>query len=159
MGQKVWGQGLTIKVLLKFRCDPCGSGTRCISCIWLVAFCHGFKDDIKFNETVFTVPFKQPYIEMYENLRDGIILGDFTDQEVESFLGATHSAIARDCLLCKDVSKLNKIRKHVLSGVKNSEKGTKILSRLKLLLKWLIKHLVFSKNCQKIWLELSMKPL
>ena len=109
---------------MKFRCDPCGSGTRCISCIWLVAFCHGFKDDIK-NDTFFTFPFKQPYIEMYENLRDGIILGDFTDQEVESFLGATHSAIARDCLFCKDVPILNRIRKHVQSGVKKLKRKNK----------------------------------
>ena len=126
--QRWLGGGMTLKKedesLTKFRCDPCGSGTRCISCMWLVAFCHGFKDEIKLNDTLFNVPFKEPYIDMYENLRDGIILGDFTDQDIESFLGATHSAISRDCRICEDVQSSTGLVNMYYQDLKASKDGT-----------------------------------
>ena len=90
-----------------------------MNCIWLVAFCHGFKDDIKLNDTEYLIPFKEPYIEMYENLKDGIILGDFSQQNIIDFLGLTQSALSKDCYgECKNISKLKKIRNLLVKGAK-----------------------------------------
>ena len=65
------------------------------------------------------IPFKEPYIEMYENLRDGIIEGDFSAESIEAILAATGSAISRDCHNCRGISKLKKLRNFVRKGAKN----------------------------------------
>ena len=139
--QRWLGGGMTLKKedesLTKFRCDPCGSGTRCISCMWLVAFCHGFKDEIKLNDTLFNVPFKEPYIDMNENLRDGIILGDFISltKILKVFL-VQHTVLSQETVgFVKMFQSSTGLVNMYYQDLKASKDGTEKIGLLKLLLK------------------------
>ena len=82
---------------LTCRCNPCGRGTRCISCGWLVEFCGVYDSN---NTDHATLPFKLPYIEMFEDIKTGIIEGDFSPLAIPEFFETTSSILFRECKNC-----------------------------------------------------------
>ena len=87
--------------LIVYRFRPCGSNTRCMFCTWLVAYCkvRGFDND--FVE----IPYKQPYIEMYEDIWNGINEWDFSVDQITVFFEETSCMLFRDCKDCKNSKK------------------------------------------------------
>ena len=67
-------------------------------CSWLVAYC---KDRDNVNDLL-EILYKQPYIEMYEDIRNGIIEGDFSVEQITIFLEETSDLLFRDCKDCKN---------------------------------------------------------
>ena len=85
------------------RCSPCGRGTRCMFCNWLVAFCKIKDTNV---ENLVAIPYKKPYIEMYEDIKSGIINGDFSEEQVISFFEETSGELYRDCKACENGEEL-----------------------------------------------------
>ena len=66
----------------RWSCSPCGQGTRCSLCQWCLGYCYNKKtrqqsrkneSDISPQYGNTTVPYKQPFIEMFEDLKQLII--------------------------------------------------------------------------------------
>ena len=79
------------------RCSPCGRGTRCMSCTWLVAFCNIKDTNI---DDLLPIPYKRPYIEMFEDIKSGIVNGDFSAEQVSIFLEDAQIELYRNCKDC-----------------------------------------------------------
>ena len=85
------------KTIYVCRCSPCGTGTRCMSCTWLVAFCNIKDTNI---DDLLPIPYKKPYIEMFEDIKSGIINGDFSAEQVAKFLEDAKMELYKDCKDC-----------------------------------------------------------
>ena len=48
------------------------------------------------------IPYRQPYIEMFENIREGIIGGDFSVEAISEFFETTSERLFRDCKDCNN---------------------------------------------------------
>ena len=68
-----------------------------MSCTWLVAFCN-IKDTIV--DDLLPIPYKRPYIEMFEDIKSGIINGDFSAEQVAKFLEDAKMELYKDCKDC-----------------------------------------------------------
>ena len=67
-------------------------------CSWLVAYCKDRDNDNHLPE----IPYKKPYIEMYEDIKNGIIEGDFSVEQITIFFEETSDLLFRDCKDCKN---------------------------------------------------------
>ena len=47
------------------------------------------------------IPYKKPYIEMYEDIRDGIIGGDFSVETISEFFDLTSERLYQDSKDCE----------------------------------------------------------
>ena len=66
-------------------------------CTWLVGFCNVFDS----NKTdMVTIPYKQPYIEMFEEIKMGIIMGDFSPTAVSEFFEISSGIFFKECKDC-----------------------------------------------------------
>ena len=94
------GFGLgNLSLTIVYRCSNCGINTRCIQCTWLVAFCK-IRDD--YIDDLVPIPYKKPYIEMFEDIRDGILSGDFSVEQITIFFEETSGELYRDCKDCEN---------------------------------------------------------
>ena len=75
--------------LILFRCHHCGKGTRCHFCSWLVVYC---KRDLP-GDNEYEVPYKLPYIEMWEDVIEGINAGSYTSDDLEEIFGSDKHTI------------------------------------------------------------------
>ena len=66
-------------------------------CTWLVAFCNVY--DANSTDHV-PLPFKLPYIEMFEDIKDGIIEEDFSPLAIQEFFDTTSQILMRECKNC-----------------------------------------------------------
>ena len=66
-------------------------------CTWLVTFCTIRDQDV--NDI--PIPYKKPYIEMYGDIRDGIISGDFSVETITEFFDITAERLFQDSKDCK----------------------------------------------------------
>ena len=67
-------------------------------CTWLVGFCNVYDS----NKTdMVTLPYKQPYIEMFEDIKMGIIAGDFSPTAVSEFFEIQAGIFLKECKDCK----------------------------------------------------------
>ena len=48
-----------------------------------------------------TIPFKQPYLEMFEEMKNGIIFQDFSVEAISTFLESTSDRLFRDSKDCE----------------------------------------------------------
>ena len=48
-----------------------------------------------------TIPFKQPYLEMFEEMKNGIIFQDFSVEAISNFLESTSDRLFRDSKDCE----------------------------------------------------------
>ena len=85
-------------------------------CTWLVAYCkvRGIHDDLV------EIPYKQPYIEMYEEIRDGINENDFSVEQITIFFEETSDLLFRECKDCKNSEKIRIVAFATRSGTINS---------------------------------------
>ena len=98
-----------------FSCNPCGRGTRCMFCTWLVGFCN-IHDS---NQTdMVTLPYKQPYIEMFEDIKMGIIAGDFSPTAVSEFFELSSGIFFKECKDCDSIA----IREAALMAEKSAKR-------------------------------------
>ena len=84
-------------------------------CTWLVAYCkvRGIHDDLV------EIPYKQPYIEIYEEIRDGINENDFSVEQITIFLEETSNLLFRECKDCKNSEKIRIVALATRSGTIN----------------------------------------
>ena len=48
-----------------------------------------------------TIPYKQPYLEMFEEMKNGIIFQDFSVEAISTFLESTSDRLFRDSKDCE----------------------------------------------------------
>ena len=85
-------------------------------CTWLVAYCN-VKD---FNIIdLIGIPYRKPYIEMFEDIREGIIGGDFSVEAISEFFESTSERLFRDCKDCKNGTQ------EIRSAASSIRKGSK----------------------------------
>ena len=48
------------------------------------------------------IPYRKPYIEMFEDIREGIIGGDFSVEAISEFFETSSERLFRDCKDCKN---------------------------------------------------------
>ena len=82
-------------------------------CTWLVAYCkvRGIHNDL------IEIPYKQPYIEMYEDIRNGLNEGDFSVEQITVFFEETSDMLFRDCKDCKNSEEIRKVAFATRAGI------------------------------------------
>ena len=129
------------------RCNPCGKGTRCHQCTWLVVYCkRDYPDELGENE--FEIPYKLPYIEMWEEVIEGINAGNYTNDELGEIFKSNQKALAKDCKSCEYLQ-LKKIK---ILAKKSAKKVRKENSNVK------AKNIAL-KNAEKILKYFQDLPL
>ena len=119
-----------------FRCFYCGKGTRCHFCSWLVVYCRRDKP----GGTEYEIPYKVPYIEMWEDVIAGINAGNYKIEELQEIFDLQKKALNKDCKVCDDVLDLKEIKRV-------SKKSLKVLKKSKNIAKTTSKAL---QNAQEI---------
>ena len=113
---------------LLFRCNPCGKGTRCHFCSWLVVYCRRDKP----GDTEYEIPYKLPYIEMWEDVIAGINAGNYTNDDLEKIFNSQKKALNKDCKVCVDeldLKEIKRLSKKSLKVIKKSKNNVKIRSK------------------------------
>ena len=82
-------------------------------CSWLVAHC---KDRDILNDLL-EIVYKQPYIEMYEDIRNGINEGDFSVEQITIFFEETSDMLFRDCKNCNNSEEIRKVAFATRAGI------------------------------------------
>ena len=120
----------------RWRCAPCGTGTRCIFCHWCLCYCHHHKERIKRSITNDTKPitkppygenevqYKIPLIELFQELETLLKNDEISNIEVVELYKATSSALSEDCKLCSNTTEIEELRKQTQSA---HEKLTQIM--------------------------------
>ena len=106
----------------RWRCAPCGKGTRCIFCYWCLCYCYhkgkrkrSITNDTKPIYGEFEVPYKKPFIEFFQEL--GTLIQDkkISNVEVVELYKATSLALSEDCILCHDTPEIEELRNETKS--------------------------------------------
>ena len=82
-------------------------------CSWLVAYCK----DREVDNDLLEIPYKQPYIEMYEDIRNGLNEGDFSVEQITVFFEETSDMLFRDCKECKSGEEIRKVAFATRAGI------------------------------------------
>ena len=83
-------------------------------CTWLVAYCKVRDID---NDLLIEIPYKQPYIEMYEDIRNGLNKGDFSVEQTTVFFEETSDMLFRDCKDCESSEEIRKVAFAIRAGI------------------------------------------
>ena len=105
----------------RWRCSPCGRGTRCIFCQWCLCYCFKgnhttIKRSTDVNETLpeygnEETPYKKPLIEMFRDLETLIQKEEISNIEIVELYKVTSEALSKDCEICDDVPEIEELRK------------------------------------------------
>ena len=82
-------------------------------CTWLVAYCKARE----IHDDLVEIPYKQPYIEMYEDIRNGLNEGDFSVEQITVFFEETSDMLFRDCKDCKNSEEIRKVAFTTRAGI------------------------------------------
>ena len=88
-------------------------------CTWLVAYCKVRDIDNDFIK----IPYKKPYIEMYEDIRNGISEGDFSVEQITIFFEETSDLLFRDCKDCENSEEIRTVAFATRAGTMNYNDG------------------------------------
>ena len=100
----------------RWRCAPCGKGTRCVFCQWCLCYCY--KGRHKRSITNGTIPiygeelvqYKKPVIELFEELESLIQNEEISNVEVVELYNVTSFALSEDCVLCNNTPEIEELR-------------------------------------------------
>ena len=101
----------------RWSCSPCGWGTRCAFCHWCLGYCYNQEKSHRSlertNKTTYgevEVPYRQPYIEMFEDLVELINNDEISHIDVVELFKVTYFALREDCILCSNNTEIAKLR-------------------------------------------------
>ena len=101
----------------RWRCAPCGKGTRCIFCHWCLCYCYhkGKSKRSITNETKplygeHEVQYKKPFIELFQELEILVENDEISNIEVVELYKVTSLALSEDCILCDDIPEIEELR-------------------------------------------------
>ena len=101
----------------RWSCSPCGRGTRCSFCQWCLGYCYpqgkSERSLQRTNQTAYgevEVPYRQPYIEMFEDLVQLINNDEISLIDVVELFKVTYFALKEDCILCSNNTEIAKLR-------------------------------------------------
>ena len=84
-------------------------------CTWLVAFCNVYDGNTTDHVPL---PFKLPYIEMFEDIKEGIIENDFSPLAIQEFFDTTSQILMRECRNCNS-EEIRRAAYAAKAGLKN----------------------------------------
>ena len=102
--------------LRRWRCAPCGQGTRCVFCQWCLCYCWNQDTQLKdrsLQTPIYgnsTVPYKKPIIELFEEIETLIKNDSISNIEVVELFEVTTLALSEDCELCYDTPEIEELR-------------------------------------------------
>ena len=105
----------------RFSCSPCGRGTRCAFCNWCLGYCHNKKRIQQrtiqngTEEEDVEVPYKQSFIEMFEDLKSLIIEDEISNIDVVEFYKVTYFILREDCMSCDYSKEMEELRDETIS--------------------------------------------
>ena len=127
IGQDVQAAQCHKSGIFRWRCAPCGKGTRCIFCLWCSCYCwKGRRKRSASNVTLpeygnTTVQYKKPLIEMFEDLEKLIENDQISIVEVVELYKVTSDALSEDCRICNDIPEIHELRNITISVHKKLE--------------------------------------
>ena len=119
MGQDVKAAQCSKSAFGRWRCSPCGRGTRCSFCNWCLGYCYNKdpkqrslqNETDEFGDT--EVPYKLPFIQMFEDLVTLIEKDDISDIDVVELYKVTFYVLREDCMLCDNSKEIGELKKQV----------------------------------------------
>ena len=106
----------------RWRCAPCGRGTRCIFCHWCLCYCHHHRRSKRSITNVTKPPYgeeevqyKLPLIELFQELKTLIQNDEISNIEVVELYKSTSLALSEDCILCNDTREIEELRNQTKS--------------------------------------------
>ena len=100
-------------VIGPWTCSPCGLGTRCAFCRWCLGYCYNqrsFQNDERATYGEAVVQFKQPYIDVFEDLKKLLTDDEISQIDVVGIYKVTHFALREDCILCTNIPEMEEFR-------------------------------------------------
>ena len=105
----------------RWRCAPCGRGTRCIFCQWCLCYCYNkrkhnrSKRSTNTNGTLpdygnKTVQYKKPFIELFNDLEILVENDKISNIEIVELYKVTSEALSEDCEICNDIPEIEELR-------------------------------------------------
>ena len=105
----------------RWRCAPCGRGTRCIFCQWCLCYCYNkrkhnrSKRSTNSNGTLpdygnKTVQYKKPFIELFNDLEILVENDKISNIEIVELYKVTSEALSEDCEICNDIPEIEELR-------------------------------------------------
>ena len=106
----------------RWRCAPCGRGTRCIFCHWCLCYCHHHRRSKRSITNVTKPPYgeeevqyKIPLIDLFQELKTLIQNDEISNIEVVELYKATSEALSEDCILCNTTQEIEELRNQTKS--------------------------------------------